>query len=147
MKIESPVFNNNEIPSKYTCDGENISPPLKICDVPEGAASLVLIMEDPDAVGGNFVHWIVYNIDPKLSDVPENNFHNNEFHGINDFLNPEYGGPCPPSGVHHYLFKLYALDTMLTLYKPDIDELRDIMQPHVLASAELVGLYRRNKAE
>lgn len=145
MKIRSTSFKNNEfIPSRYTCDGKNISPPLIFEGIPEGAVSLVLIVDDPDASGRIFTHWVVYNIDPGLRDIPENNFHGNEFHGKNSFENLDYSGPCPPSGTHRYFFRLYALDSMMTLYKPDIEELQSAMEAHIVDSAELVGLYHRS---
>lgn len=144
MKIVSQAFGHNEImPAKFTCDGENVNPPLSISEVPEGTASLVLVVDDPDAPGGTFTHWIVYNLDPTVSEIAENNLKDEEFRGKNSFGTFDYGGPCPPRGMHHYRFKLYALDTMLTLYKPDLDELTNAMDAHILDQAELVALYKR----
>jgi len=145
MKIESPVFSNNElIPKKYTCDGEDVNPPLKISEVPEEAKSLVLIVDDPDAPMGTWVHWTVWNIDPKTVEIPENSVPEGAVEGITDFGKPGYGGPCPPSGTHRYFFKLYALDTTLDLdsnaKKTDIEK---AMKDHILEKAELVGVYSR----
>ena len=145
MKIESTAFKNNElIPSKYTCDGENVNPPLMIDDVPTGAKSLVLIVDDPDAPAGTWVHWTVWNINPEIKEIPENSVPRNGVEGITDFGKPGYGGPCPPSGTHRYFFKLYALDITL-----DIDtstkatDIESKIEGNILAKAQLVGLYRR----
>jgi Raf kinase inhibitor-like YbhB/YbcL family protein len=145
MKIESPAFENNQpIPSKYTCDGEDINPPLKISDVPENAKSLVLIVDDPDAPLGTFTHWIVWNIDPKTSFVEENSVPAGAIVGVNDFGKNSYGGPCPPSGTHHYHFKLYALDTTLNLDKNSKKkDLEKAMENHILEKAEIIGIYKR----
>src|SRR3972149_12152740 len=116
MEIESPVFKNNKlIPSKYTCDGENVNPPLLIDDVPENAKSLVLIVDDPDASRGTFVHWTVWNIDPHIKEIKENSRPQNAVEGRTDFGRSGYGGPCPPSGTHRYFFHIFALDTALSL--------------------------------
>jgi Raf kinase inhibitor-like YbhB/YbcL family protein len=145
MKIESPAFENNQpIPSKYTCDGEDINPPLKISDVPENSKSLVLIVDDPDAPFGTFTHWIVWNIDPKTSFVEENSVPDGAIVGVNDFGKNFYGGPCPPSGTHHYHFKLYALDTTLNLDKNSKKkDLEKAMENHILEKAEIIGIYKR----
>jgi len=147
MKIESSAFGNNQsIPTKYTCDGANISPPLKVSDVPEGARSLILTVDDPDAPAGTFVHWTVRNIDPATTDIAEGVTPTGATvrEGITDFGKSGYGGPCPPSGIHHYQFKLYALDTTFDLdsssSKKDIET---AMAGHVLAQSLLVGLYGR----
>jgi len=147
MKITSTVFENNaNIPRKYTCDGDNINPPLSFFEVPDNAKSLVLIVDDPDAPVGIFVHWVVYNIDPKTSDVFENNVPAKGQSGISGFGKPGYGGPCPPSGTHRYFFKLYALDTMLDkLNNPDKKIVENAMQGHIITHAELIGLYSRQK--
>jgi len=145
MKIESPAFENNQpIPSKYTCDGEDINPPLKISDVPENAKSLVLIVDDPDAPFGAFTHWIVWNIDPKTSFIEENSVPDGAIVGVNDFGKNSYGGPCPPSGTHHYHFKLYALDSTLNLDKNSKKkDLEKAMENHILEKAEIIGIYKR----
>lgn len=145
MKISSPVFENNEcIPSKYTCDGGNISPPLMFSDVPGNAQSLVLIMDDPDAPRGTWIHWTIWNIDPKTTGIKENSVPGEAVEGITSFGRAGYGGPCPPTGTHRYFFKLYALDAKLDL-APDLDKsaLEKAMQNHILAQAELIGLYTR----
>ncbi|MGC8981709.1 MAG: YbhB/YbcL family Raf kinase inhibitor-like protein [Minisyncoccia bacterium] len=145
MKIESPAFENNkEIPSKYTCDGEDINPPLKFSDIPEDAKSLVLIVDDPDAPFGIFTHWIVWNIDPKTTFIEENSVPEGAIVGRNDFGRNSYGGPCPPSGTHHYYFKIYALDTTLNLDKNSSKkDLEKAMKNHILEKGELVGIYKR----
>lgn len=145
MKIESTVFKNNElIPPKYTCDGENVNPPLVIDDVPENAKSLVLIVDDPDAPRGTWVHWTVWNINPYIKGIPENSCPQNAVEGMTDSGRPGYSGPCPPSGTHRYFFKLFALNMIL-----DIDtskgatDVEKEMEGSILAKAQLVGLYRR----
>lgn len=145
MKIESEAFSNNQfIPKKYTCDGEDINPPLKISEVPQGTKSLVLIVDDPDAPMGTWVHWTVWNIPPDISDIPENTVPQGAIEGMTDFGRPGYGGPCPPSGVHRYFFKLYALDTTLELDSSATKrDLEKAMEGHILEKAELIGLYQR----
>ena len=145
MKLASPAFENNQfIPKKYTCDGENINPPLVIKDVPKGAKSLVLIVDDPDAPLKTWLHWLVWNIEPSVSLIGEGQVPENAVQGINDFGSHSYGGPCPPSGIHHYHFKLYALDIKLSL-DPSVAraKVETAMQNHILDKAELVGLYQR----
>jgi Raf kinase inhibitor-like YbhB/YbcL family protein len=142
LLVTSPVFyNNNMIPRKYTCDGENVNPPLYVREVSKETKSLVLIVDDPDAPSGTWEHWNVWNI-PTTKRIVENSVPGVE--GINDFGKHTYGGPCPPSGTHRYFFKVYALDTKLSLQvhcrKKDIEE---AMAGHILAKGELVGLYRR----
>lgn len=145
MEIKSPAFANNEnIPAKYTCDGDDINPPLQFSDVPGNAKSLVLISDDPDAPTGTWVHWTIWNIDPATTEITENSIPAGAIEGTTSFGEIGYGGPCPPSGVHRYYFKLYALDTKLEL--PPTSKKEDIkkaMTRHVLASAELIGLYQR----
>lgn len=145
MKIESPVFQNNQqIPSKYTCDGENVNPPLQFLDIPEATKSLVLIVDDPDAPGGVFVHWVVFNIDPEIRSIAENSVPDGVIEGMTSFGNKGYGGPCPPFGTHRYFFKLYALDKKLDLNEnASKKEIETAMASHVLAQAELIGLYQR----
>lgn len=113
MKLTSPEFEHNKlIPRKFTCMGEDVNPALHIKDIPKAAQSLVLIVDDPDAPMGNWVHWVVYDI-PAIADIKEGSIPGTQ--GINDFNKINYGGPCPPSGTHRYFFKLYALDTKLNL--------------------------------
>jgi Raf kinase inhibitor-like YbhB/YbcL family protein len=145
MTITSPAFENGElIPSKFTCDGEDISPALVLGNVPPEAISLALIMDDPDAPGGMWVHWVVWNIDPKTTEIGVNKVPAEAKQGMNDFRKAPYGGPCPPSGAHRYFFKLYALDTKLDL-GPGTNKttLERAMKGHVLAHAELMGKYKR----
>jgi Raf kinase inhibitor-like YbhB/YbcL family protein len=142
IKLTSSAFSHKEfIPSKYTCDGENINPPLDIDHLPEGTKSLALIVDDPDAPKGVWVHWVVWNIPVELH-IKENHVPGNV--GINDFHLYNYGGPCPPSGTHRYFFKVYALDTLLDLPR-DTDKLRleKQMHHHIIAVGELIGLYKR----
>lgn len=149
MKITSAAFQHNgNMPSKYTCDGENINPPLSINDVPTAAKSLVLIVDDPDAPMGIWVHWTVWNIDPATTEIAENSvpkgIDGSAVEGTTSFGERGYGGPCPPSGTHRYFFKLYALDTLLDL--PSSAKAGDIEKAasgHILDKAELMGLYKR----
>jgi hypothetical protein len=145
MKLTSPAFTqNNFIPAKYTCDGENINPTLLINDVPPKAQSLALIMDDPDAPMGTWVHWLVWNIDPKIKEIAENSVPADAIEGLTSFGKTGYGGPCPPSGTHRYFFKLYALDKKIDLTsKSKKDDLEKTIQGHIIDQAELVGLYRR----
>lgn len=142
LKVSSSAFGDNEfIPVKHTCDGLNVSPPLDIEHIPEEAESLAIIIDDPDAPVGTWVHWVMWNI-PVTHHVKENQAHGKE--GVNDFLQHHYGGPCPPSGTHHYHFKVYALDTLLDL--PDSTKklaLEKAMSDHIIAFGELVGLYQK----
>jgi len=144
MELSSPVFGHQEpIPTKYTCEGEDLSPPLAIAGVPEGAKSLVLIVEDPDAPRGTFDHWITWNLDPDTRVLAEGESPAHQ--GRNDFGSVGYRGPCPPPGKpHHYFFKLYALDTTLKLSEGSSkkDVLKAI-EGHVLADVEIVGTYQR----
>jgi Raf kinase inhibitor-like YbhB/YbcL family protein len=145
LKITSSVFDNEgSIPSRYTCDGANINPPLKIENVPSAAKSLALIVDDPDAPSKTWVHWTAWNIDPKITEIKENSVPKGAVQGMNDFRKHNYGGPCPPSGTHRYYFKLYALDTMLDLgnhaEKPDLEK---AMKGHIIGQTELMGKYKR----
>lgn len=151
MEIKSSAFKAQEkIPTKYTCDGADVSPPLSWTDVPEKTQSLTLISDDPDAPVGTWVHWVIYDLPPDTRELPEgvakkDVLENGAKQGITDFKRVGYGGPCPPPGpTHRYFFKLYALDTKLGL--PPRATKRDVekaIKGHVLAQAELVGLYRR----
>lgn len=151
MKLINPAFSNmGEIPARYTCDGENINPPLKISDVPEGAASLALIMEDPDVPrtirqNGMWDHWLVWNIPGETKEIKEGQALSG-VQGNNTGGKAGYAGPCPPDREHRYFFKLYALDIMLDLPQ-DISksDLQKAMEGHVLDYAELVGLYGANR--
>lgn len=144
MEINSPAFINGEsIPKKYTCQGEDISPALFFDGIPKGTKSLALIVDDPDAPRGTFVHWIGWNIAPE-----EHSFEEGKplpFEGKNSFGLKGYKGPCPPPGnSHRYFFKLYALDIRVDLPPGSAkDELEAVMKGHVLDHAELVGTYKR----
>lgn len=142
LVIASPAFKNNElIPSKYTCDGLNINPKLTIEEIPENAKSLVIIMDDPDAPGGTYCHWVIWDIPPRGS-IEEGSAPG--IQGKNSMRENKYFGPCPPSGIHHYHFKVYVLNAKLGL-PPTTgkNELEKAMKTHILSSGELVGLYRR----
>jgi len=145
MKITSPSFQENAfIPSKYTCDGENINPPLAISDVSADAKSLALIVDDPDAPVSTFVHWLVWNISPSVSEIKEGNLPEGSVQGTNDFGKREYGGPCPPSGTHRYFFRLYALNQGLNLPEgARREELEKAMEGKIIDTAELVGKYSK----
>lgn len=145
LKIMSSAFvTNGYIPARYTCDGTDINPPLEIDNVPAETKSLALIVDDPDAPVGLWVHWVVWNIDPATREIAEDNVPRTAAQGKNDWKRNSYGGPCPPSGVHRYFFKLYALDTKLNLgtgtTKTDLEK---AMHGHILGKAELIGLYKR----
>ncbi len=129
LKISSPAFENNgTIPKKYGCAGENVNPALKIEGAPPGTKSLALVFDDIDAPGGSYVHWIFWKIDPGTGEIRENSVPEGAVQGTNDFKKQNYGGPCPPTRPHRYLFKAYALDTVLTLQpastKPDLGDCR-----------------------
>lgn len=145
MEISSPAFENNEmIPPKYTCDGDNVNPPLLISEVPKRVKSLALIIDDPDAIAGTWDHWIVFNIDPKMKVMEEKNVPEGAVESQNSFGRTSYGGPCPPSGTHHYRFVVYALNIKLDLdSSAEKSDLLEAMEGHVLDKAELVGLYTR----
>jgi Raf kinase inhibitor-like YbhB/YbcL family protein len=145
ISISSPAFDNDsDIPVKYTCDGEDVNPELIFEGVPADAASLVLIVDDPDAPGGTWVHWTVWNIDPATASIAEDSVPAGSVEGNTDFGVPGYGGPCPPSGTHRYFFKLFALDTTLDLdTASSASDIEAAMEGHVVASAELIGLYSR----
>jgi Raf kinase inhibitor-like YbhB/YbcL family protein len=141
--ITSTSFDDGApIPRKYTCDGMDISPQLSFSGIPPETRSLVLIVDDPDAPAGTWNHWLLWNIDPKTTEVREAETPEDSITGTNDFGKNRYNGPCPPSGVHRYLFKIFALDSKLDL-KPaakrvDLDRL---MQGHILTQGTLMGKY------
>src|SRR5262249_44698562 len=153
MTLNSPVFKQNgHIPSKYTCEGGDVSPPLAREDVPDDAKSLVLIIDDPDAPDPKaskmvWVHWVVYNIPSDTRSLPENagkaRLPQGTLLGLNDFRKTAYGGPCPPIGRHRYFHKLYALDVTLDLRGATKSQIEQAMQGHVLATAELIGTYQK----
>ena len=143
MKLRSPAFEHEGfIPKKYSCDGDDISPPLEIDDLPEGAVALALVMDDPDAPGGTFDHWVAYDIEPQAT-IPEGvDLLGTE--GRNSWGRTGYGGPCPPGGTHRYFFTLYALDARLELASGATkEELRRALAGHVLVEDSLMGRYAR----
>lgn len=155
MEIFSSAFTHHAaIPSQYTCDGENISPPVAWRHVPGNTQSLALICDDPDASNGDWVHWVVYNIPPQLTALPESLDKQATVEveswqitqGINSWPRIGYGGPCPPSGTHRYFFKLYALSLAAQL-QANLSKkaLLDKMQGHILAEAQLMGTYARER--
>lgn len=151
IQLTSSAFTEGSaIPAKYTCDGQDVSPPLKLSSVPAGAKSIALICDDPDAPVGTWVHWVLYNIPATATDLPEGvptreAVLDGAKQGLNDFRRVGYGGPCPPPGKpHRYYFKLYALDIELSL-KPRATK-KDVvgaMQGHILAEGQLMGTYKR----
>ncbi len=145
MQIASPEFKNNEtIPGKFTCDGLNINPELKIYGIPDNTVSLAVILDDPDSVGGDWLHWAVWNIDPKTETISENSVPVGTNVGKNDFGENKYGGPCPGSGTHRYFFHLYALDTVLNIPENSTKaDLLKAMEGHLIAETELMGVYSR----
>lgn len=149
MEITSSAFvNEGKIPSKYTCDGEDISPPLQWRDVPTQAKSLVLICDDPDAPKGTWTHWILYNLPLTSKGLEENisNLPKNTKVGVNSSKDEKYDAPCPPTGEHRYFFTLYALDTTLDFNTPPTSQMiQQAIQGHVLDKAILMGKYKRNK--
>ena len=156
LTITSTAFaNNTEIPSSYTCEGKDVSPPLAWSGVPAGAKSLALIVDDPDAPDPaapkmTWVHWVLYAIPPAATGLPEavkpSALPAGTLEGVNDWKRAGYGGPCPPIGRHRYFHKLYALATVLPdLGRPDKAALEKAMQGHILAQAVLLGTYQKRK--
>lgn len=151
FSFSSPAFKNGErIPVKYTCDDKDVSPPLSWSGFPEGTRSFALIMDDPDAVGAVFTHWVLFNLPGGVRELPEGlpkagTLEGGGVHGGNDFGKVGYGGPCPPPGKpHRYRFRLYALDTELSLgVGSSKEEVLRAVEGHVLAMAELTGTYGR----
>jgi Raf kinase inhibitor-like YbhB/YbcL family protein len=144
MKLTSPDFNEgSDIPERFTCDGQDISPTLRIDGVPQAAKSLALIMDDPDAPVGTFTHWLLWNLRPDQSEIASDS-PPEAVQGLTDFGGSKYGGPCPPSGVHRYYFKLYALDTTLNLPPRSKRKALDAaIKGHVIGEAMLMGRYAR----
>jgi hypothetical protein len=156
LTLTSTAFRHQgEIPSPYTCDGDDISPPLAWSGVPAGAKSLVLIVDDPDAPDPKapkmtWVHWLLYNIPPTATGLPEHvapkNLPKGTLEGVNDWKRTGYGGPCPPIGRHRYFHKLYALDTVLPdMNRPTKSRLEGAMKGHILSQTEIVGTYQRSR--
>ena len=150
FELTSTAFAPGEpIPQKYTCDGEDISPPLQWSDPPQGTQSFALICDDPDAPIGTWVHWVLYNLPAEARALPEvvppdAELPDGSRHGQNGWRKLGYGGPCPPSGTHRYFFKLYALDTVLDLAAgASKKQVLQAMEGHILAQTELMGVYTR----
>ncbi len=147
MQLTSSSFiPGGPIPARFTCDGEDINPPLEWRDVPVGAKSLAIITDDPDAPGGTWLHWTLWNIDPSLSGIETGKVPSGAVEGMTDFGRSGYGGPCPPSGNHRYYFRIYALDIRLDLRADALlSDLNQAMTGHVIGQAELMGTYSRNQ--
>jgi Raf kinase inhibitor-like YbhB/YbcL family protein len=147
MKITSSAFQEGgEIPSKFSRDGGNVNPLLRFEGTPTNAKSLVLIVDDPDAPVGLFTHWLVWNIDPKTTEIPERGVPKGAVQGTNDYPNLGYGGPQPPSGTHRYYFKIFALDQTLDLRSgAKRQEVDKAMSGHVIAQGQLMGRYSHSQ--
>lgn len=149
LDFRSDAFDHEgSIPTRYTCDGDDISPPLSWGDPPDGTQSFALIADDPDAPAGTWVHWVIYNLPADTRSLApgiagDADLPGDAQHGQNGWGRQDYGGPCPPRGTHRYFFKLYALDTTLNLNAAKKQQLLDAMQGHVLARAELLATYTR----
>lgn len=150
IQLTSSAFDQGKpIPEEYTCDGRNISPPLQWSNVPEGAQSLAMIVHDPDAPRGTFIHWIIYNIPPNITEFTENVdkervLPSGARQGLNDADKIGYTGPCPPSGTHRYFFRIYALDSTLDLEPgANMKQIEDAMRGKIIATGELMGTYKR----
>lgn len=145
MQISSTAFiDGQDIPAKYTCQGEDINPPLQITDTPETAKSLALIVDDPDSPTGTWTHWTIWNLDPTTTEIKEGSIPKTTTEGVTTWGTAGYRGPCPGSGKHRYFFTVYALDTTLNLdQKATKDELLSAMKGHILAQANLKGLYQK----
>jgi Raf kinase inhibitor-like YbhB/YbcL family protein len=156
LTLTSTAFQHDgEIPPKYTCEGDDVSPALSWVEVPAGAASLALVMDDPDAPDPKapkmtWVHWVLYNIPASATGLEEGispqNLPSGTLEGLNDWKRTGWGGPCPPQGRHRYSFRLYALDVVLPdLHKPTKSKVESSMEGHILAQAELIGAYEKVK--
>jgi len=145
LNISSTAFKHGEaIPARYSCDGSDINPPLKIGPPPENTITIALIMDDPDAPVGTWVHWVVWNLPQETREILEKSLPSGAIQGKNSWKRNSYGGPCPPSGTHRYFFKIYALDTALNLNQATTKaDLEQAMQDHILAKGELMGTYKR----
>lgn len=142
MRIKSVFGEGEKIPERYTCDGDEVNPPLEFSGIPENCKSLVLILDDPDSPSKTWVHWILWNLDPKTAKIPENCVPNECIQGINDFGKVGYGGPCPREGTHNYRFRVYALDSELNLREGStVRELENALDDHIIDSAVLTGVY------
>jgi Raf kinase inhibitor-like YbhB/YbcL family protein len=145
MEIKSIFEDGEQIPVRYTCDGEDINPPLEFLNVPSNARSLLLIVDDPDSPSKIWTHWILWNISPDVREIEEGSIPEGAEEGENDFGDCRYGGPCPQFGLHKYQFKLYALDTLINLPQGSTkEEVEQTVRLHIIDKAILVGLYSRN---
>lgn len=145
MSITSSAFKDRErMPAVYTCDGEDINPPLEFHDVPEEAQSLALLVDDPDSPGKTWSHWILFNIDPQVTRIGEDSVPRGAIEAVTDFGEQGYGGPCPASGTHRYSFRLFALDKIMD-FTEDVtrEELLDAMDGRIIDQAEITALYAR----
>ncbi len=145
MQIYSDVFEENQhIPRKYTCDGDEINPPLRITNVPGETQSLVLIVDDPDVPGGVFTHWLVWNISGDTNHIEEDSVPEGSLEGLNDGGEVGYFPPCPPEGTHRYFFRIYAIDKMLDIeVGAERNKLEQLIDDHIIDQAELIGLYSK----
>lgn len=146
MQITSPAFEiDGQIPKRYTCDGENVSPPLEFFEVPTGTQDLVLIVEDPDSPSGDFVHWLIWNINPSFDGIGEGNVTTGSIQGLNSFGEKKYGGPCPTQGeTHRYFFRLYALSEKLDLPTSfNASRVMAEMEDKIIDQADIMAYYAR----
>lgn len=150
IKVKSAVFDEGEpIPTRYTCSGVDVSPPLNWGPLPENTVSIAIICEDPDAPGGLWTHWVIFNLPADVENLTEHvmgreNLDNGAIQGLNDFGRVGYGGPCPPSGTHRYFYKVYALDVKLDLpARSTRKELLEAMDGHILDQGQIMGYYTR----
>ena len=145
FKISSPaVENGGTIPKKYGCGGGNVNPPLMIENVSTEAKSMALIFDDQDAPGGSYVHWVLWNIEPGTKEIKEGSVPEKAVQGINGFKKNSYGGPCPPTRPHRYVFRVFALDTLLNINPTSTKlDLEKAMEGHILREAQLKGTYKR----
>jgi Raf kinase inhibitor-like YbhB/YbcL family protein len=146
LSVSSPVFSNGSaIPAKYTCDGDGKSPPLAWSNLPTGTQSLAVVVDDPDAPHGTFVHWVVFDVPPGTTALPEGALPAGAEQGKNGKGKLGWTPPCPPSGTHHYRFMVFALQSPLTLSQPTEEDLIRAMSGHILAQGEIVGTYQRGR--
>lgn len=146
MRLTTVFEHNWNIPAEYTCDGKDLAPVLTISDVPSNAKELVLIVDDPDAPMGTWVHWVLYNIPVGTKQIDAKNLPAGTKEGVTDFGRLGWGGPCPPSGTHRYFFKLYAIDKILDLpIAQTKEQVEQEIKGHIIEKTELIGLYKRNK--
>ncbi len=148
LSLSSSAFSDgSDLPEKYSCNGDNVSPPLSISDVPEGTQSFVLIMDDPDAPSGTWLHWVLYDLPSSTTEIPENAstkpiWEDGTMQARNSWGDAKYGGACPPDGVHRYFFKLYALDKKLELKKKTkLYKVKKAMKGHILAETKIMAKY------